>query len=59
MIQNVIVGLIIAAAVVFAVWRLVRTVKGKGSCGCDGCPYAGDKECHCNNSQPKLPDIKL
>lgn len=42
MIQKVIVLLIVAAAVFFAVRRLARTVKKKDcGCGCSGCPYKG------------------
>ena len=47
--QTIIVILIVAAAVFFAVRRVVRLSKGKGGgcgCGCDGCPHARtcDKE---------------
>ena len=58
MIQTVIVLLIVACAVFFAVRWIVRTVKGKGGCqcSCSGCPYSGDKNCHCN-AATHLPDI--
>ena len=58
MIQTVIVILLVAAAVGYALYRLVRTLRGKGGCagGCDGCPMKGGGECHCT---PKLPDIKV
>ncbi len=59
MAQTIIVVLILAVTVAFAVRWLVRTVKGKGGCNCSGCPYAGDKECHCKDGRCELPDIKL
>lgn len=42
--QNIIVGIIVAAALVYMLIRLRKNAKGKGcGCGCDGC---GDhKEC--------------
>jgi len=51
MMQTIIVGVILAATLFFAVRWVVRTLKGKGGgCGCDcngggcdGCPYAGKK----------------
>ena len=48
MIQTIIVGLILAATLFFAIRWIVRTVKGKGGgcgCGCQNCPYA-DKKCN-------------
>ena len=38
--QTIIVALIVATALLFAVRGLVRTIKGKRSCncGCDNCP---------------------
>ena len=59
MAQTIIVGIILAVTVAFAVRWLVRTVKGKGGCNCQGCPYSGSKECHCKDGGPQLPDIKL
>ena len=58
MIQTLIVILLVAAAVFFAVRRLVRTLRGKGGCpgGCDHCPMKGGDGCHCT---PRLPDIKV
>ena len=58
MIQTVIVILVVAAAVFFAVRRLVRTLRNKGgcACGCTECPHGGGK-CHCADSGPKLPEI--
>ena len=41
MIQTILVAIIVAAAVVFAVWRIARAAKGKGGCGCD--------KCHCHD----------
>ena len=56
MMQTLIVILIVAAALFFAVRRLVRTLRGKGGCpgGCQGCPRNGGHECHCG--APRLPD---
>lgn len=59
MIQTIIVEAIVAATVFLAVRWIVRTAKGKGGCGCQGCPYAGGKECHCKDGGTRLPDIKL
>ena len=44
MIQKIIVGVVVVAAVFFAVRRLLRTLKGRGGCGCgcQDCPYRGD-----------------
>ncbi|MBR4773323.1 MAG: FeoB-associated Cys-rich membrane protein [Bacteroidales bacterium] len=50
MTQTIIVILIVAAAVFFAVRRLLRTVKRKDGgcgCGCSGCPYRGE----CNKKE--------
>ena len=46
MIQTIIVGIILAMTVFFAIRWIIRTAKGKGSgcgCNCDTCPYAGKK----------------
>ena len=61
MVQTVIALVIVAAAVVMAVVRIVRTMRGKGGCGCgcDHCPESGGRECHCHDAEHKLPDIKL
>jgi len=56
MIQTIIVGVILALTLFFAVRWLVRTLKGKGGgcgCGCQNCPHA--RNCH----DYKLPDISL
>ena len=50
--QAIIVGIILAATLFFAIRWIVRTIKGKGGgcgCGCQNCPYA-DKKCNkkCN-----------
>ncbi len=50
MTQTVIVILIVSVAVGWAVYRLVRTLRGRGgcSCGCSGCPASKDGgTCHC------------
>lgn len=57
--QTIIVILIVAATLVFAARWLLRTVKGKGGCNCQGCPYSGSKDCRCKNGGPQLPEIKL
>ena len=46
MVQMVIVVLVLAVTLVFTGRAIVRTLKGKGDCGCgcDNCPYAG-KSC--------------
>lgn len=56
MIQTIIVAIILAAAAVFVVRGIMRTVKGKGGCGCgcDNCPMKGDKGCRCNDSFPQI-----
>ena len=47
--QTIIVILIVAAALFFAVRRLVRTLRSKDKdgcscgCSCEGCPLKGDK----------------
>ncbi len=61
MLQTVIVVIILAATLFFAIRWLVRTVKGRGGgcgCGCQGCPHAKGQGCHgCEGM--KLPDISL
>ena len=60
MIQTIIVTVILAATLFLTVRWIVRTSRGKGgcSCGCNACPYGG-KECHCDDNNPQLPEIKL
>ena len=56
--QTILVILLVAVAVFFAVRRLVRTLRGKSGCtgGCDHCPMKGGGDCHC---PPRLSDIKV
>lgn len=58
MTQTIIALLIVAAAVIFVVHRVVRLGKGKGGggCGCKDCPMKGRTDCTCNTSV-NLPDI--
>ncbi len=60
MTQTVIVILIVAAALFFAVRRLVRTIRGKGTCncGCNRCPHGGN-ECRCHSAGVHLPEVHL
>ena len=54
MIQTVIAMLVVAAAVVMAVRRAVRALRGHGDCHCDGCPLGGQGACHsCHATMPK------
>ncbi len=55
--QTILVGIILAATLFFAVRWIVRTVKGKGGCGCQGCPHSGKRHCHCSDCDLHLPDI--
>ena len=57
MIQTVITLLIVAGALAFAVWRVVKLSRGKGGCNCSGCPYSGKKECHCGDNGIHLPEV--
>ncbi len=62
MMQKIIVIVILAVTAVLAVRWVVRTVRGKGNCGCgtcDHCPMRGDGTCHCRHDDPRLPDIKV
>jgi len=45
--ENILVGLIVAAALFFSVRSFVRIYRGKGSCGCgEGCACSpSDKAC--------------
>lgn len=54
--QTILVILLVAVAVFFAVRRLVRTLRDKSGCpgGCDHCPMKGGGDCHCSHT---LPDI--
>ena len=57
--QLLIVILILVATVALTVRWVVRTAKGKGGCGCSGCPNGGGKECHCCDKGPTLPEINV
>ena len=59
MIQEIIVGVILLLTAVLTVRWVVRTLRGKGRCGCAGCPHSGGKECHCCDHTPRIPDIEL
>ena len=61
MTQTIIVGIVVAAALFFAVRRLLRTLKGKGGChgGCDGCPLKDGGECHCAHNLPDIDPDRL
>ena len=65
-----IIGLVLAVALFFALKHVYHNFvsghndccgseSGGCGCGCDRCPYAGGKECHCKDGSPKLPEIKL
>ena len=45
-IQTIIVLVIVAAALVYVLRRVIKTGRGKGDCGC-GCGK------HCNHKKPK------
>ncbi|MBR3724901.1 MAG: FeoB-associated Cys-rich membrane protein [Bacteroidales bacterium] len=59
MVQTIITLLIVAAAVLLAARRLIRTLRSKNSCSCNcsQCPIKKG-ECHCPNSKT-LPDIRM
>lgn len=47
MLEQIVVGLIVAAALVWLIWRLVRGARS-GGCTCDradACPFAGEDRC--------------
>ncbi len=53
MTQTIIVALVLAATLFFAVRWAVRTIKGRGSChcgGCHGCPLADKGQCDCSKA---------
>jgi len=47
-IQTIVVLGIVAVALVYVLWRVVKTARGKGDCGC-GC----GKDCHCKKKTGK------
>ena len=53
MTQTIIVAVMITLAIILTVRRLLRSLRGKGDCGCDcdHCPYSGG-ECHCDGKKP-------
>ena len=55
--ENILVGLIVAAALFFSVRSFVRIYRGKGSCGCGGgCACSpSDKAC-CTKSDTVFRD---
>ncbi|MBQ8703119.1 MAG: FeoB-associated Cys-rich membrane protein [Bacteroidales bacterium] len=60
--QYIIVIAILTATAVLAVRWVVRTLRGKGGCGCSSCehcPMKGDAKCHCHDQDLHLPDIKV
>ena len=63
MTQKIIVGLILLLTVALTVRWVVRTLRGRGGCGCthcDHCPAGGHGGCHCHGGDaPRLPDIKV
>lgn len=59
--QTAIVIVILLATVLLAVRWLVRTLRGRGGCGCGckGCPHSGGGACRCHEDGLHLPDIKV
>ncbi len=49
MTQTIITIVIVTAAVGWAVWRLVRTLRSRGGCNCRQCPHSGKPGCHCQH----------
>ena len=45
-IQTIVVLGIVAVALVYVLWRVVKTARGKGDCGC-----GGGKNCRCKNNK--------
>ncbi|MCP4721527.1 MAG: FeoB-associated Cys-rich membrane protein [Desulfobacteraceae bacterium] len=50
--DNILVGIIVAAAVFFSIRSFVRTYKGEGGCNCSRSCSSGKKNGNCNQSQP-------
>ena len=54
--ENLIVGLIVAGALVFSVRGFIKTYKGEGDCGCGsscgGCRDHSDGGCSCDPNTP-------
>ena len=62
MTQKVIVAVVLLLTAVLAVRWLVRTLRGRGQCGCAGCdrcPMSGRRDCHCHDTDRHLPDVKV
>lgn len=55
--DNILVGIIVAAAVFFSVRSFIRTYKGQGGCNCaqGTCKTSQDKAGHCCQSQGVSP----
>ena len=43
-IQTIVVLGIVAVALIYVLWRVVKTTRGKGDCGCG-------KDCHCKKTK--------
>lgn len=62
MIQTIIVWAILAATLFFTVrWIYLSLTKkeSKCHCSCSSCPMSGKGDCHCHDSKPDLPEIKV
>ncbi|MBR1798834.1 MAG: FeoB-associated Cys-rich membrane protein [Bacteroidales bacterium] len=59
--QDIIVWVVVAVAVGFAVRWMVKQLNGKQGCGCgcNSCAKKGNHTCNCKNSALKLPDIDV
>lgn len=53
--DNIIVGLIVAAALIFSIRSLIKAYKGEGGCNCSsscgGCSGGGSQD-DCDSDQP-------
>lgn len=58
MVQKIIVILIVVGAVAFAIRALVRSIKGKSSCGCDCCNCPKSKSSRCSSDSRKSSDSR-
>jgi len=52
--DNILVGIIVAGALVFCIRKFIKTYKGEGGCNCSsGCGGSSvGKETHCSLEQP-------
>ncbi|MBA3009659.1 MAG: FeoB-associated Cys-rich membrane protein [Proteobacteria bacterium] len=50
--DTILVGIIVAWALIFSIRSVIKTYKGQGGCNCSGGCTTKGKEGHCGQGQP-------